>query len=67
MRERARPPLEKQEAVCIAQASEAARLLEPVHSNATATSRASSSSGGAIASTIAVSTAPRGYARDRPK
>ena len=68
MRERARRPLEWQEAVRIAQASEAARISEPVHSNAAAMlPRASSNSGGAIASTIAVNTAPRGNARDWPK
>ena len=68
MRERARRPLEWQEAVRIAQASEAAHLSEPVHSNAaTMLPRASSNSDGAIASTIAVNTAPRGNARDWPK
>ena len=68
MRERARRPLEWQEAVRIAQASEAARLSEPVHSNAAAIlHRASSNSGGAIASTSAANTAPRGNARDRQK
>ena len=66
IRERARRPVEWQEAVRIAQASEAARISEPVHSNAAAMlPRASSNSGGAIASTIAVNTAQRGNARDR--
>ena len=55
MRERARRPLKWQEAVRIAHASEAARLSEPVHSNAAATlPRESLMSVGAIASTIAV-------------
>ena len=68
MRERARRPLEWQKAVRIAQTSEAARLSEPVNSNAAATlPRKRSMSGGAIASTIAVNTAPRGNTRELPK
>ena len=68
MRERARRPLQWQEVVRMAQASKAARLSEPVHSNAAAMLlRASSNSGGAIASTIPVNTAPRGSARNRKK
>ena len=68
MRERAWRLLKWQEAVRIAQASEIARLSEPVHSNAAVTlPRVSAVVGGAIASTIAVNTAPRGSARNRSK